>query len=99
MRLRREAKSLLHKMCHMLKNPYCATCQKCKIKAAQAKRRDPKLEVAPRRFGDLVLGDHVVMPNEQGSCGETAGLLLKDKGTNWRDLVARPTSRPANHNA
>ena len=79
-RLRKEAKSLLHKMCHMPKNRYCAVCNATKIKAAQAKRRDPQVVNAPRRFGDLVLGDHVVMPNDPGSCGEHAGLLLKDKG-------------------
>ena len=47
-----------------------------------------QLARAPRHVGDLVLGDHLVMPNDEGSCGETAGLLLKDRGTGWRDLVA-----------
>ena len=65
----------------MPKNPYCDVCNRTKIKAKQARRRDPHVVNAPRRFGDLVLGDHVVMPNDPGSCGEHAGLLLKDKGT------------------
>ena len=40
----------------------------------------------PRRFGQLLLGDHIVLPNEShwGSGGESAGLMLKDVGTGWR---------------
>ena len=65
-------------------------CQETKVKAAQAKRRDPTVAHAPLRFGDLVLGDHLVMPGEDhhGNGGQTAGLLLKGVGTNWRDCVA-----------
>ena len=65
-------------------------CKETKAKAAQAKRRDPTIAHAPRRFGDLLLGDHLVMLSGEhhGSGGETAGLLLKDDGTHWRDCVA-----------
>ena len=37
-----------------------------------------------------MLGDHLVIPSDghHGSSGETAGLLLKDVGTQWRDCLA-----------
>ena len=89
-RPRREANSLLHRIAHLPKNPYCQIWQETKCKSAQARRRDPQITHAPRRFGDLVLGDHLVMPREEhrGANGGTAGLILKDQGTGWRDCVA-----------
>ena len=87
-KLRRDAKSLLHRMTHLPKNPFCKVCNDVNIKAKPKKIRDPQIANAPRRFGDLILGDHLLMPSDVGSCGESAGLLLKDKGTGWRDLQA-----------
>ena len=72
---------MLHRMTHLPKNAFCKICMDVKVKAKAAKRRDPIVENAPRRFGDLVLGDHLVMPKDVGTKGESAGLLLKDKGT------------------
>ena len=89
-RLRKEARSLLRRMTHLPRNTCRWICQETKVKAKQARRRDPTVAHAPRRSGDPVLGDHLVMPGEDhyGSIGETAGLLLKDVGTHWRDCVA-----------
>ena len=64
-RLRKEARSLLHQMSHLPKNPFCKVCQETQVKAAQARRRDRTVKDAPRRFGDLLLGDHLVMPGEE----------------------------------
>ena len=75
-------------MTHLPKNPFCKVCMDVKVKAKPTKRRDPQIANAPRRFGDLILGDYLVMPSDVGTCGESAGLLLKEKGTGWRDLRA-----------
>ena len=56
--------------------------------AAQAKRRDPEIANVLRRSWDFVLGDHLVMLSYIGLCRESAGLLLKDKDTSLRDLMA-----------
>ena len=88
-RLRREATSLIHRVAHLPKNPYCRICQETTCKSAPAKRRNPNITHAPRRFGDLVLGDHLVMHSEKhrGAMGQEAGLSLKDQGSGWRDCI------------
>ena len=49
----------------------------------QTRRRGPAVATSPRRLGDLVIGDHLVMPSDdsRGSGGESACLLLEDMGT------------------
>ena len=91
-RLRREADSLLHRVAHLPKIPYCRICNETNCKAAQARRRDPQVP----RFGDLVLGDHLVMASDRhkGASGESAGLILKDQGPGWRDVQAISISAP-----
>ena len=68
-------------MTHLRKNPFCKICNDVKIKQKMAKRRDPELREPPERYGDLILGDHIVLnKNAKGSREEPAGLLLKDVG-------------------
>ncbi len=77
-----------HMLTHLPKNRWCPICQETKVKANQARRQDPNVTFVPRRFGDLTLGDHMVLPSPAhwGSKMESAGLLLKDVGTGWRDI-------------
>ena len=50
-------------------------------------------EIDPAKFGDLLLCDEIVLgtPEQWGCKGEAAGLMVKDVGTGWRDLMPLET--------
>jgi len=75
-----------------------------KIRAVPAKvqhRKTGNPEVNPQRFGDLILADHIVLvdPETWGSKGESAGLMIKDQGSGWRDLMPMDSKSKENTKA
>ena len=50
-RLRIEAVSLTHLLTHLPKNPFCKVCEETKIKAKQARAKDPDSVEKPKKWG------------------------------------------------
>ena len=101
-REKRRAKSRAHLMTHL---PFCAWCPICVAgkalqNQARAKEREyGNPEVDPQKFGDLLLADDIILQNplHWGSKDESAGLMMKDVGTGWRDIVGMDDKGAENH--
>ena len=77
-RLRKETRSSRHQLLHYTKNPYCKICQEAKPYQVQGRCRDPPEVEKSKKFGDLVLADHMVIKNQDamGKDGERDGRMV-----------------------
>ena len=80
-RLKREASSPEHLLCHFPKNPYCWVCGIANVMMKQARRiTDPGRRIVTSAFGEHVCADHIVLMNDGafGLEGERAALFILD---------------------
>ena len=84
--LKAEAISLRHMMTHLPKNKHCPYCRWAKAIAKHARRRGHKREEElPKKFGQLVTGDHWLSKDGRSLRldGGKFALLLYDIGTKF----------------
>ncbi|CAE7567591.1 unnamed protein product, partial [Symbiodinium necroappetens] len=86
------AESAEHKFTHRPKNPYYKVCQKAKMLAPHARKREGSSTVASEKFGGHVTVDHIINRDlrDVGVEGEKVALVVKDVCTNFR--YAYPSS-------
>ena len=92
-RLKREAESPQHLLCHMPKNPYCWVCGMSDITMSPARRvtaADGRISTSS--FGEHVCLDHIVLMKESafGMNGERAALLILDMHSRFMACVPVP---------
>ena len=77
-RLKTEASSVLHKLTHLPKNPFCDSCQRGKMKEKYSRRGAFKRNV--EKWCEQVTFDHLYSGSERavGVDGETAGFVVRD---------------------
>merc|ERR1712155_200718 len=81
--------------------PVCVDNQARKAQARTKERKHGNVEVDPQKFGDLLLADDIILqdPVSWGSKGETAGLMIKDVGAGYRDLMPMVSKSAEDHDA
>ena len=81
-----EAAGTQHQYTHFPKKPFCRTCQRARMMATQACRKGGQKRIETEVFGDLIIGDHVIIKRnvEEGFKGEHVALVLKDLHTQYR---------------
>ena len=93
-----EANSLEHLMTHFPKNPFCTACQRAKMQTHQTPNRAKELyrNDPPTYFGENVTADHLIANNvdDWGQAGETAAVVVYDRGTGWLDAFPCETKHP-----
>ena len=82
---------LNHLLTHLPKDPNCDICNEGKMRQRPARRRNPVLPREPKEWGDTLLADHLTVGGKKPDLalsvdGERYGLLLKDLGSNLKDL-------------
>ena len=88
-RLKADANSLAHQLCHIPLNAHCPVCQEAKAKAKPARRREPTIEDVPSKWGECLLADAFNLRELSVSLeGEKYGLVLKDLGTGLMQVYA-----------
>ena len=84
----------VHLLCHFPKDPHCEICRRAKATNRPA-RRHPEMkdgretpedaaceQLVPRRFGDLITADHIILGERQASrAGDTVALVCFDRAT------------------
>ena len=92
-RLRKEATSPTHLLCHFPKNPFCWICGLSDITMSPARRVSPAgSQVEATSFGEHVCLDHIVLMRDStyGLHGERAALLIVDMFTRFTVCVPVP---------
>ena len=77
-KLQTEAGSVLHKLTHLPKNPFCDSCQRGKMKEKYSRRGAFKRNV--EKWCEQITFDHLLSSSERaiGVDGETAGFVVRD---------------------
>ena len=100
-KLKDEAVSARHMMTHVPKNPFCKVCQRAKMYRQQARRKDPDIKAgeAPKKFGDLIQADHLVVGRSKVTHGlgnEKVALFVWDRATGIKDAPAMKSKAARN---
>ena len=87
-KLRIEATSTRHLALHKPKNKYCEFCMKSNYPRKQAVKGNADENTGHSEFGELVLGDHIVLGKdlEISADGDRVALALMDSATDWADV-------------
>ena len=95
--LRREAKSLVHLLTHVPKNPFCTTCSRAKMTKPPSYKKGGSETVDADKFGDHITADHLILRDDEEEAidGSRNALVVKDIATDFRCVYpsARKTTR------
>ena len=87
--LKKEAKSLEHKLTHRYKQPYCDSCVRVKTKHFKTQRGSYSRQL--KRFGDLITFDAVDTSKVHSVLGK--GSAVRQGLLHWADCCIYPSSR------
>jgi hypothetical protein len=89
-RLRKEAISMKHQLCHEPMNQFCQACQWAKHRRRPARRIHDRSERIGTKFGQHLTADIIIAhgPENQGIGQYKCVLVVKDLATNWLQALA-----------